>query len=126
MSLRGLLGILFLAHLLIILIINLKKTVELVRYPQQSSFATLINWGCRQNFDLFNMRMKGLEPSHLAVLEPKSSASANSATSAFVALETIAQKILSFHYWAKTFLLWIYFGSEMASADSSLFLVLRT
>ena len=30
------------------------------------------------------MRMKGLEPSHLAVLEPKSSASANSATSASV------------------------------------------
>jgi hypothetical protein len=28
--------------------------------------------------------MKGLEPSHLAVLEPKSSASANSATSASV------------------------------------------
>ena len=27
--------------------------------------------------------MKGLEPSHLAVLEPKSSASANSATSAY-------------------------------------------
>ena len=29
------------------------------------------------------MRTKGLEPSHLAVLEPKSSASANSATSAY-------------------------------------------
>ena len=28
------------------------------------------------------MRMKGLEPSHFAVLEPKSSASTNSATSA--------------------------------------------
>ena len=28
------------------------------------------------------MRMKGLEPSHLAVPEPKSGASANSATSA--------------------------------------------
>ena len=50
------------------------------------------------------MRMKGLEPSHLAVLEPKSSASANSATSALVALEIIAAKTLSFSIFCNNFL----------------------
>ena len=44
---------------------------------------------------LNQMRTKGPEPSHLAVLEPKSSASANSATSASAAFAIIA-KTLSF------------------------------
>ncbi len=37
------------------------------------------------------MRMKGLEPSLLAELEPKSSASTNSATSANVAFAIVAK-----------------------------------
>lgn len=41
------------------------------------------------SFRKFKMRMKGLEPSLLSELEPKSSASANSATSASVNYRTI-------------------------------------
>ncbi len=41
----------------------------------------------------FLVRMKGLEPSRLATLEPKSSASANSATSA---CEPLSRTVLSY------------------------------
>ncbi len=42
------------------------------------------NWCVLATFLILGfMRTKGLEPSHLSILEPKSSASTNSATSAF-------------------------------------------
>ena len=50
-------------------------------------------------FDL--MRTKGLEPSHLTVLEPKSSASANSATSA-ISFDGALCAIAAFAIIAKT------------------------
>jgi hypothetical protein len=43
--------------------------------------------------------MEGLEPTHLAVLEPKSSASANSATSAHIGLMIIAPHMGGFLAW---------------------------
>lgn len=49
------------------------------RINQKSSFPTLMN---NRDEGTFSVRMEGLEPPCLAALDPKSSASTNSATSA--------------------------------------------
>ena len=42
----------------------------------------------QENLDLF-VRMTGLEPTHLSVLDPKSSAATNYATSAFASAKVV-------------------------------------
>ena len=58
------------------------------------SYSLSLNTGAYLSYTLKEMRMKGLEPSRLAALEPKSSASTNSATSA-LALYSINKSSIS-------------------------------
>ncbi len=59
------------------------KVSLLEKFLLRENFAKVIGWVAKQlHSSLICMRMRGLEPPLLSELEPKSSASANSATSA--------------------------------------------